>query len=476
MIDESRWEPSRLIPVSGIKGEAEQERRGCSALLAVVGSVREFGRALLAPLGAPAGEVSTFVEVLFDLDDRRVRPDGVIRVVRAKRVWTALVEVKAAEGKLQAAQVEDYLDVARQQAYDLVLTISNEIEVIPGEHPTIGIDKKKLKKGVALAHLSWSQIHTEALIERANDQITDADQKWILSELIRYLEHENSGAVDFQDMGEAWVRVRDGAAKGTLRPLDKGLNEIAARYDQLIAFAGMRLSRRLGVEVRPALTRAELRDLNARTQAAAATLAKEGTLRGLLRVPHAAADISIVADLRAGHVRCSADVDAPRQGRQQTRVRWLTRQLNSAPNELHIEATFAYQRAPGPSVPVSDLRDKPELVIIDKSKEIKSFTLTLATRAGSKRGAGRGSFTDSVLDLVEQFYTTVVQGLKPWIEPAPTPHPDGPTNGASNNHIAGELPAQITPRSRASVTDEGSAETGSGAVDEDERELEVEGS
>jgi len=115
------------------------------------------------------------------------------------------------------------------------------------------------------------------------------------------------------------------------------------------------------------------------------------------------------------------------------------------------------------------------LVIIDKSKEIKLFTLTLATRAGSKRGAGRGSFTDSVLDLVEQFYTTVVQGLKPWTEPAPTPHPDGPTNGASN-HIAGELPAQITPRSRASVTDEGSAKTGSGAVDDDERELEVEGS
>ena len=61
--DESRWQPSRLIPVSGIRGEAEQERRGCSALLAVIESVREFGRALLVPLGAPAGAVSTFVEV-----------------------------------------------------------------------------------------------------------------------------------------------------------------------------------------------------------------------------------------------------------------------------------------------------------------------------------------------------------------------------------------------------------------------------
>lgn len=49
------WERARLIPVSGISGPDEQERRGASALLAVVNSVREFGRAITAPLGAPAG-------------------------------------------------------------------------------------------------------------------------------------------------------------------------------------------------------------------------------------------------------------------------------------------------------------------------------------------------------------------------------------------------------------------------------------
>jgi hypothetical protein len=88
--DESRWERARLIPVSGIKGEAEQERRGCSALLAVIGSVRAFGRAITGQLGAPAGLIKTFVEVPFDLGDRRVRPDGVIRVTRARTPWTAL--------------------------------------------------------------------------------------------------------------------------------------------------------------------------------------------------------------------------------------------------------------------------------------------------------------------------------------------------------------------------------------------------
>jgi hypothetical protein len=39
-MDEDSWESARLIPVSGISGADEQERRGVSALLAVLASVR----------------------------------------------------------------------------------------------------------------------------------------------------------------------------------------------------------------------------------------------------------------------------------------------------------------------------------------------------------------------------------------------------------------------------------------------------
>ena len=52
-MDEVDWEAARLIPVSGISGAEEQERRGSSALLAVLSSVKEFGRAIVGPLGAP---------------------------------------------------------------------------------------------------------------------------------------------------------------------------------------------------------------------------------------------------------------------------------------------------------------------------------------------------------------------------------------------------------------------------------------
>src|SRR5262245_20410420 len=109
---EDNWQVARLIPTSGINGPEEDERRAPPALLAVMSSVREFGGAIVRPLGAPGGAVSTFIEVPFVLEERTVIPDGVIQTSRAGRTWTSLVEVKTGSNDLRRDQVECYLDVA----------------------------------------------------------------------------------------------------------------------------------------------------------------------------------------------------------------------------------------------------------------------------------------------------------------------------------------------------------------------------
>jgi hypothetical protein len=157
-IEEERWQPARLFPITGIGGADEQERRGCSALLAVIQGVKEFGRALTARCGAPAGTIETFIEVPFVKDGAQFRPDGLIRVVRGQRSWVALVELKAGKTDLSPEQVTNYLDIAREQNFDAVITISHEVMTTPGVHP-VEVDKRKLKK-VGLFHLSWSRIHT----------------------------------------------------------------------------------------------------------------------------------------------------------------------------------------------------------------------------------------------------------------------------------------------------------------------------
>src|SRR3954449_13518478 len=152
---EESWHEARLIPTSGINGAEEQERRATSAVLAVLTAVKEYSGAIFGPFGAPAGAVEAYIEVPLALGERRLYPDGLIRVKRGSKTWIALVEVKTGPNKLDTEQLENYLDIARENAFDAVLTISNEIPPVAGQHPT-KIDKRKLKR-VELHHLSWTQ-------------------------------------------------------------------------------------------------------------------------------------------------------------------------------------------------------------------------------------------------------------------------------------------------------------------------------
>lgn len=409
---EQTWHEARLIPTSGISGAEEQERRATSALLAVMVSVREFGRALTKPLGAPAGAIETFIEVPFYLGDKKVFPDGLIRITRGQRSWTALVEVKTGSNELQPDQLECYLDVARQQGFDALITISNEIPAVAGQHPT-RVNRRKLRK-VAMHHFSWSKVLTEAVMQKEFRGVADPDQAWILGELIRYLEHPRSGALEFNDMGESWVAIRNAVATGTLRATDKGLGEVANRFDALLRFVSLQLGRQLGIEVTPVLSRKELADPALRVDALMSSLADTGIMTGAIRIPDTVGDLVVVADLRAGRVTCYVDIDAPREGRPATRVRWLERQLKKAPENLRIEAFAMRSRGASAAELLGAVREDPSVLVADPGKELRAFRVALADMVGTKRGRGRNSFIDSILSAVDAFYRDVMQNLKAW--------------------------------------------------------------
>ncbi len=230
---EDAWRRARLIPTTGIGGQDEQEMRATSSLLAVMGAVPQFGRAILDHVGAPGGRIQTFTEIRFvDEDTKLSIPDGAVVIERGKARWVCLVEVKTAGAELRAEQVERYVELARVNGFDAVLTISNQITASPVESP-IHIDPKKLKK-VALRHLSWWQVMTEARVEHKHRGVNDPDQAWILGELIAYLDHERAGAGGFDDMGDKWVSVRDGAREATLKASDPAVRDVASRWEQLV--------------------------------------------------------------------------------------------------------------------------------------------------------------------------------------------------------------------------------------------------
>lgn len=414
---EETWHEARLIPTSGISGSDEQERRATSALLAVMSSVREFGRAIVGPLGAPAGQITTYIEVPFDVEGKRVFPDGLIRVSRGSRSWTCLVEVKTGTNDLEVPQLEAYLDVAREQGFDSLLTISNEISPAADVHPT-KVDKRKLKK-VALHHLSWSQVLTAAVMQKEHRGVADPDQAWILGELIRYLEHPRSGALEFEDMGAAWVPVRDAVAAGTLRQNDKQAAEVAARFDALVRYCSLRLGRQLGTEVTPVVSKRDAVDPSLRISSLVATLASTGELSAAVRIPNTVGPLNITADLRAGRVTCHVDLEAPKEGRPATRVNWLVRQLKDAPDSIRVEAFAVYARGGGTAELLKEVRNDPNSLLDDSKKETRTFRLAQVTSLGPKRGRGRGSAIDSILDAVDTFYIDVLGRLKAWTAAPP---------------------------------------------------------
>ncbi|HUF97759.1 MAG TPA: hypothetical protein VMM60_06480 [Ilumatobacter sp.] len=430
-MSEQDWQQARLIPTSGINGQEEAERRATSALLAVMSAVREFGVALTKPYGAPATWLETFIEVPFkSADGKKLYPDGLIRARRGAKSWTALVEVKTGDGVQRTDQVEAYLDVAKAEGFDAVLTISNEIAYAPSVHP-VTVDKRKVKS-VALHHLSWSEVLSEAIKQRVYRGVADPDQAWILSEFIRYMEHPKSGATDFDDMGDHWVAIRNAAANGTLRANNEGLVDVVQRWEKLGRFCAMELGRELGADVLLGLSRAEVADPQLRIDMQKKMLIDHGTLSFVLRIPDAISDVTVGVDLRSNRVSAHVDLDAPAEGRQATRVNWLLRQLSDAPPQLCIDAWTQGARQ-SLSELLKDARETPDKLVADSKKDIKRFRLTATTQLGSGRKIGKNSFIGSVLDVVNNFYGEVVQGLTAWTPKAPKL----PTGGRSSTESAG---------------------------------------
>jgi hypothetical protein len=409
--------PARLIPVAGIRGQDEQEIRAASSLLAVMGAVDEFGRGLLKEIGAPAGRISTFTEVpLENAEGKTLRPDGAITVERGKTLWKCLVEVKTGNVPLGSEQISTYLDLAREHGFQALLTISNQISSNSADVP-VSVDRRKLRS-VQLRHLSWWRILTEAIMQHQHRGVRDPDQAWILGELIAYLEHEKSGAIGFEDMGQSWVQVRNSARDGTIRPADPGVQDVVERWEQFVEYLCLGLSQDLGVQVASAQSRT--RDGQGWTDSLLKGLESEGKLTGSFRVPGAVGPIDVEADLRARLTRVGVKVTAPKEGRPQTRINWILRQLKKAPEDLRVEVQFARTKE-STALLLKDARENPKALLSpsDLKREPRCFILSLARPLGTKRGRGERSFVLETRRQVVSFYGDLVEGLSDWRPKAP---------------------------------------------------------
>jgi len=388
--------------------------------------VPEFGHALLKELGAPRSPViETFAEVrLKNGEGKATVPDGAIVCRRGKTTWSCLVEVKTGRDRLRAEQVAGYLDIARENDIDAVLTISPQITASSAESP-VAVDKRKLRR-TGLFHFSWWRVLTEAVVQQRYRGISDPDQEWVLRELIHYLSSEASGALGFEDMGEEWVSVRKAGRDGTLRAGNSGARDVAEHWDQFVSALALSLSQELGANVQPHRLRGQ--DTPGRLEENIKALVGRGELTSTLKVPDAIGPLTVRADLRSQQTLTSVSFDAPQEGTPRGRFGWLMRQLKEAPDDLRLEAVFPNARSTTATT-LGEMRSNPRALQYeqDPKRPPRAFVLTISRPMGKKRGRAEGSFVRETSAQVISFYSSLVQDLKPWQAPAPKVHSPQPS-------------------------------------------------
>ena len=177
----SRGEPARLFPVLA---DTSKEGRTLSIVLACLQNIVEFRASLLASVGVRVGtrtKVETFTEVVLKdhVAEKSLRPDGLIAVKNGSSQWSALVEAKVGTNSLTPEQITNYLELARLNGIDAVITLSNQFAPLPSHHP-VQVSASSRKK-VDLFHWSCMYVLTEAALLLGNDEVVDQDQSFILN-------------------------------------------------------------------------------------------------------------------------------------------------------------------------------------------------------------------------------------------------------------------------------------------------------
>jgi len=347
-----------------------------------------------------------------------------VRVERAGKLWTALVETKTNGNALRQEQVQAYVDIAARRGYEAVITLSNDVELDGSPLVEVKTDGRRKNK-VALWHLSWAEVTHQAQMLIRHEGVANGAHAWLLQELLHYLQHENSGCHGFQNMGPAWVPVRKGIDDETLCQGDTRAVDVVESWERLVRQVCLRLGGELGQKVLPVQRARRGAEPQTRRAELADRLCTDGKLDAELRIEGTPGVLALCADLRTGKLRTSIEIPAPEQGYPLTWAKRLVRQLDEAPADLHVE-TLVDGDLGGPRGTLERLRPEPADMLPRNGAQITGFRLSLFRGMGNTRGNAESGFIRSVDDSVDRFHTSVVENLD-----RRAPRPRQPVVGAA---------------------------------------------
>lgn len=418
---QSSWQLARLIPVVV---DSKKEERATSCLLASFMVVPVFAQKVLASAGAPVGKrikTECYTEVTFKSSDKEKnsRPDGFIVISNGKQKWTALIESKIGTADLTTEQVESYLDLAKKHGINAVITISNQFATTPTHHP-LKVSKVKLRS-VELYHFSWLSLKSKAILLTGNKRVDDPEQAFILSELVRYLEHPSSGVSSLTRMPKTWKDICNSIQQRvSLNKSSELVESSVSGWHQLLRHLSLNLSVVIGQPVGVVLTRARERDAELNFQEDCCYLANEGALVAEFDIPNAASRVRLLVDLNRRTINFSMKLEAPKDKTKTTApINWLTRQLRG--KDLQNAAIRAYwpRRIPTTQASLEETIDNPANLINPGITDLPTYLEVIRVVDLAVRFKGVKTFVEDCSREFPLFYKDVGQHLTKWVAKAP---------------------------------------------------------
>lgn len=423
---------ARLFPVLA---ETNRERRVASIFLAVLTQIPAFADDLFRTVGVRIGKrskIEAYIEVKLKNEPKGAyRPDGLVVVRNGRSCWSALIEAKIGRSMLDPEQVIHYLELAKENGINAVITISNEFVSHPSHSP-VKISKNSLRK-VELFHWSWSMIATQSQVLQYQSVVDDAEQSYLLAQFVDFITHPDTGMQRFTQMGPNWRElVQSVVIDGKLQRGSPNVDEAVANWISEERDLCLHLSTHIGRNVSARIERKLANDPASRLARGVATMADAHRLSSYLKVPDCASDISVSADLARKTITVSMWLKAPTDRvSTKARVNWVLRMLKSDDERLHLRALWP-GRAVATMKDVAVLRSDPGAIQAENAMLAPhSFEVVMVESTG-RRFSGAKTFIEDVERITLDFYDLVGAHLKEW-QPSP-PKPVQGRNEAPGEH------------------------------------------
>jgi hypothetical protein len=330
-----------------------------------------------------------------------------------------LVEAKVGSNGLIPEQIEKYRQLAKDNAIDCVISISNQFATSPLLHPLQEVQKSRSK--IPVFHWSWMYILTEADLLLSQETVSDANQRLLLNELRRFLTHESAGVRGFDRMPKEWGDLNKLVSSGgVISAKSTDAVAVIAAWHQETRDLALILSRMTETNVSERLNRKHKSDGSARLKDEVSVLRESHIMVSELDVSDAAAPLAILVDLKRKSVDVGMTLRAPEDKvSTKARVNWILRQIKTE----HLDDLYLRMMWPGKVEPtqhlVSDLKETPELAEAERGHLAPHSFHIFRSKGLGPRFTQQTNFIVDLETFVPSFYGEIGANLSAWQRRAP---------------------------------------------------------